>query len=198
MRKQPQLVADGDPLEAIREVNDGSAVVDPIPSLSMPPLETVAQDVDSRAPLADARMAVSKTHYQSLSTLREDVNRISRNLTDPSIPQDKSFLREAMKRYREALNLQTFLESQLGAGAQMGDVDAFSGEDVRALFNKLRDAMAVLSEKVEDQTSESAASRITKEKMASSHAEGQLGPRDFANPMSPRGAKRMKIAPGGN
>ena len=85
MRKQPQLVADGDTLEAIREVNDGSAVVDPIPSLSMPPLETVAQDIDSRAPLADKKMFISKTQYSSLNQMREDVNRISRNLTDPSI-----------------------------------------------------------------------------------------------------------------
>jgi len=187
MSKQAQLVAAPDTREAIRAVNDGSAIVDPMPG--MPPLETTAQDIDARAPIADTRMAISKTHYQTLEQLESDVGRISRNLTDPSIPQGKSFLVESLTRYREALNLQTFLESQLGKGAQMEDIDAWSGEEVRGLFNQLRDAMAVLSKKVGEETGSSLASRITAEKMASSHAEGQLGARDFTE----QSAKRLKL-----
>jgi len=62
------------------------------------------------------------------------------------------------------------------------------------LFNKLKESMKRLSEVVGDRTDMSLASRITGEKMASSHAEGQLGVRDFTE----QSAKRLKLTQGGN
>ena len=146
----------------------GSAIVDPMPGL--PPTESVAQDIEAPGVLADKRMTISKTKYASLSQMREDVAKMSRRLDDPSLQSkdSSSFLVESLRRYREALGLQSYLESQFGGAAQMsatigGDttIDAFSGEEVRGLFNKLRDAMKVLSEKVGDETGKSLASRIS-------------------------------------
>ena len=75
-------------------------------------------------------------------------------------------------------------------------IDAFDGKAVRGLFNKLKESMHTLSEVVRVRTNESLASRITVEKMASSHAERTLGPRDFADaPLSPPEAKRTRFSP---